>query len=97
MKVKIDCDSPLLEHSLKYFLKDYLSDNGIVITDNPQKDGLLIGKDIIKPFTKTTLLLQLEKHIPAKESFEEKLDKLIDDFAKKLKNLIKEYYGKEQY
>jgi hypothetical protein len=95
MKVKVDCKSPLLEYSLKYFLKEYLDENGIVITDDPEKDGLLIGKDITKPFTKTTLLLQLEKNLPKNENFEEKLDKLIDEFAKNLKNLIKEYYGKK--
>jgi peptide subunit release factor 1 (eRF1) len=95
MKVKIECDSPLLQKTLEYFLKDYISQNGVVITDNPEKEGLIIGKDIVKPFTKTTLLLQLENRLGEKpESFEEKLDELIEDFSKKLKKLIKDYYGK---
>jgi hypothetical protein len=94
MKVKIECDSPLLQKSLEYFLKDYLDENGVVITDNPEKDGIIIGKDIIKPFSKTTLLLQLEKLVETKPSFEEEFDKIFDEFKEKLKKLIKDYYGK---
>ncbi len=94
MKVKIDCDSPLLQRALEHFLKDYLDENGIVITDNPEKEGIIIGKDIVKPFTKTTLLLQLEKLIKTKPSFEEEFDKIFEEFKTKLKKLIKEYYGK---
>ena len=94
MKVKIECDSPLLQKSLEYFLKDYLDENGIIITDNPEKEGIIIGKDIVKPFSKTTLLLQLEKLIKHKPSFEEEFDKLFDEFKEKLKTLIKDYYGK---
>ena len=94
MKVKIECDSPLLQKSLEYFLKEYLDENGIIITDNPEKEGLIIGKDIIKPFSKTTLLLQLEKLVETKPSFEEEFDKLFDEFKEKLKKLIKDYYGK---
>ncbi|EDM24501.1 hypothetical protein FE773_08070 [Caminibacter mediatlanticus TB-2] len=94
MKVKIDCDSPLLQKSLEYFLEKYISNDGMVISDNPQKGDIIIGKDIIKPFSKTSLLLQLEKIIKPKKSFEEELDILIDNFKKDLKKLIKDYYGK---
>jgi len=94
MKVKIDCDSPLLQKSLEYFLKEYIDENGIIISDNPQKGDIIIGKDIKKPFTKISLLLQLEKIIKPKKSFEEELDLLIENFKKDLKNLIKDYYGK---
>ncbi|WP_457561027.1 hypothetical protein [Caminibacter sp.] len=94
MKLKIDCDSPLLQKTLEYFLKDYLDETGVIITDNPEKNGIVIGKDIIKPFNKSTLLLQLEKLIDTKPSFEEEFDKLFDKFKNDLKNLIKEYYGK---
>ena len=94
MKVKIECDSPLLQKSLEYFLKDYLDENGVVITDNPEKEGIIIGKDIIKPFSKTTLLLQLEKLVETKPSFEEEFDKIFEEFKEKLKKLIKDYYGK---
>jgi hypothetical protein len=99
LKLKVECDSPLLQYTLEYFLKDYLDNNGIVITDNPEKNGIIIGKDIKKPFTKTSLLLQLEKILNIKniktESFEEKLDTLLEDFKNNLIKLIKEYYGKE--
>jgi len=94
MKLKIECDSPLLQKSLEYFLKDYLDENGIIITDNPEKEGIIIGKDIIKPFSKTTLLLQLEKLVETKPSFEEEFDKIFEEFKEKLKKLIKDYYGK---
>jgi hypothetical protein len=94
MKVKIECDSPLLQKSLEYFLKDYLDENGVVITDNPEKEGIIIGKDIIKPFSKTTLLLQLEKLIEPKLTFEEEFNLIFDEFKEKLKKLIKDYYGK---
>jgi len=98
MKLKINCDSPLLQESLEIFLKDFLSEEGIVISDNPEKGTIIIGEDIKKPFTKTSLLLQLEKLFnikSQKSSFEEELDKLIDEFSQNLKNLIKEYYGKK--
>ncbi|NPA11720.1 MAG: hypothetical protein GXO62_05715 [Epsilonproteobacteria bacterium] len=96
MKVKIQCNSPLLQKSLEYFLKDYLDPKGILITDDPQSDSIVIGRDIKKPFSKTTLLLQLEGLVEIKKkSFEEELDMLINDFANKLKKLIKEHYGKE--
>jgi len=99
MKVKIECDSPLLQYVLEKYLKDHLDENGIVISDNPEKGDIVIGREIIKPFSKTSLFLQLEKVLPSKEihkeTFEEKLDFLIENFKKDLKNLIKDYYGKK--
>ena len=118
MKYKIECKSLLLQKALEEFLKEYLSDDGVVISD--EKGDIIIGKDIKKPFSKSQLLLQLERikpkknvlktkkgleidmsifdeliETPKKESFEEKLDKLIDEFSNNLKNLIKEEYGKK--
>ena len=116
MKYKIECKSLLLQKALEEFLKDYLSDDGIIISD--ENGDIIIGKDIKKPFSKSQLLFQLEKikpskqqnkkeleidmsifdeliKTPKKESFEVKLDNLIDEFSKKLKNLIKEEYGKK--
>jgi signal-transduction protein with cAMP-binding, CBS, and nucleotidyltransferase domain len=94
LKVNIQCDSPLLQKSLEYFLKDYIDPNGVIITDNPQKEGIVIGKDIVKPFSKSSLLLQLEKLIDTKPSFEEEFEKLFEKFKQDLKKLIKEHYGK---
>ena len=90
MKIKVDCDSPLLQESLEIFLKDFLDENGKIISDNPEKGDIIIGKDIKKPFTKTSLLIQLENFVDSK-SFDEKLDELFEEFKNNLKNLIKEY------
>ena len=95
MKFQIKCDSPLLQEALEYYLKDFLSNEGKIISDNPLKGDIIIGKDIKKPFTKISLLLQLENIFNSnKKDFESELDALIDDFSKKLKELIKEHYGK---
>jgi Mg2+/Co2+ transporter CorC len=97
MQYKIVCNSPLLEYTLEYFLKDHLSEKGIVITDNPEINGILIGKDIKKPFTKTSLYIQLEKHLPIKKKIpiEKKIDMAIEKFKEELLNILKEYDGKE--
>ena len=92
MKIKIDCDSPLLQESLEFFLKDFLSDNGKIISDNPKKGDIIIGRDIKKPFSKASLLIQLKKLFNNK-SFDEEFDELFDEFKEKLKKLIKEHYG----
>ena len=96
MKFKIDCDSPLLQESLEIFLKNYLDENGIIISDNEKRGKIIIGKDIKKPFTKTSLILQLEKILnkSKNKTFEERLDEIIENFKNEIKNLIKEYYGK---
>ena len=74
-----------------------MNDNGIIITDNPEIEGILIGKDIKKPFTKTTLYMQLEKFIPIQKemTLEEKIEIAIDKFKEELLNIIKEHYGKK--
>ncbi len=96
MKYKIMCKSPLLQYTLEYFLKDYINENGIIITDNPDIEGILIGKDIKKPFTKTSLFLELEKIIPkTKKTLEEKLDIAFDKFKKELLEILKEHYGEK--
>jgi len=102
VKYKIVCSSPLLQYTLEYFLKEYLSNDGIIITDNKNIEGILIGKDIKKPFTKASLILQLEKISFTKSNiseqnrtFEEKLENLVDQFKQDLINLIKEEYAKK--
>jgi hypothetical protein len=129
LRFRVECKSLLLQKALEEFLKDYLFEDGMVISD--EKGDIIIGKDIKKPFSRSQLLLQLEKiwqkrdnkkeihnlddkleqkleiemdifdDLIQKEenrrsnSFEEKLDILIDEFSTKLKNLIKEEYGKK--
>jgi hypothetical protein len=100
LKLKVRCNSPLLQYTLEYLLKDYLDKNGIVITDNIKENGIIIGKDIKKPFTKASLLLQIEnilniKKIKTEETFEEKLDAILEECKEKIITLIKERYGKE--
>jgi len=112
-KYKIRCKSILLQKSLEKFLENYIDEErGVVIGD--YEGDIIIGRDIKKPFSKSSLLIQLEalaekrgvveKREEEKEnkneteiklSFEKKLDFLIDDFSKKLKQLIKEEYGKK--
>ena len=96
MKVKIECKSPLLQKSLEYFLQEYIDENGVLITDDFEKDGIIIGKDIKKPFTKTSLILQLQKRITPiqTKTFESEFEEIFDEFKEKLLNLIKDYYGK---
>jgi len=96
MQYKIICDSPLLQYTLEYFLKDSLSNNGVIITDNPEIDGILVGRDIKKPFTKTSLHMQLEKKQPVKEkSIEEKIDQAFEKFREELLEILKDYDGKK--
>ena len=98
MKVKVECNSKLLEYSLKYYLKDFLDENGILITDDYSKDGIIIGKDIKKPFSKTSLFLQLEKFInikPKKKNLEEQIDEILNKCKTEIIKTIKEHYGKK--
>jgi len=97
MQYKIVCSSPLLQYTLEYFLKDCLSEKGIIITDNPEIDGILIGKDIKKPFSKTSLYMQLEKIIPSKKeiSIEEKINLAFEKFKQEILDIIKEWDGKK--
>jgi hypothetical protein len=133
LKFIIDCKSLLLQKALEEFLEKYISEDGggLVISDEPFGD-VVIGRDINKPFTRSQLLLQLEKiweerdnkkeidelekkfeideldmdifdelmekeETKKSDNFEKKLDKIIDEFTSKLKNLIKEEYGKKQH
>jgi hypothetical protein len=125
LRFRVECKSLLLQKALEEFLKDYIFEDGMIVSD--EEGDIIIGKDIKKPFSRSQLLLQLEKiyqkrnikkeiidnksddkleidmnifdELLEKEeknsSFEEKLDSLIDEFSKKLKNLIKEEYGKK--
>ena len=72
MKVAIQCVSPLLQRSLELFLQDRLSSFkqcDLVIRDRPRADdahpqfliGPRDGAHLEKPFSKSQLLLSLEK------------------------------------
>jgi len=104
MRFNVKCQSPLLQHTLEYFLKENLDTNGIIITDNPEIEGILIGREIKKPFTKSSLFMQLEKitafsekkeHQTFQKGLEEKIDELLIKFKKELIATIKEHYAKK--
>jgi hypothetical protein len=85
-----------LQYTLEYFLKDRLDPNGILITDDPQKEGIIIGKDIKKPFSKSSLIIQLEKlNINTPRDLDELIEELVEEFKEKLIKTIKDYNGKE--
>ena len=109
MRYKIECKSLLLQKALEEFLKDYLSDDGFVISD--EKGDIIIGKDIKKPFSKSQLLLQLERVRPKAKTKPQQpspkeleidmsiFDELIDtpqkeNFDEKLDKLILEFSTK---
>ena len=105
MKYKVNCKSLLLQKALEEFLKEYISEDGLVISD--YEGDIIIDKDIKKPFSKSQLLIQLEalnQKKQIKNSMEEKLEidmKIFDDlmqkeektlsFEEKLDNLIDEF------
>ncbi|WP_456479484.1 hypothetical protein [Nautilia sp.] len=96
MRYTIRCKSPLLQYTLEYFLKENLSPDGTVITDDPETEGILIGKDIKKPFNKTSLFIQLEKLLPEKEiSLDDKIEKMFEKFKKEIIEILKEHYGEK--
>ncbi len=78
MKIAILCDSLLLKNSLEIFLKDYMSSYkncDIVISDKKiDTDKLLAiissdsNADIKKPFSKSSLLMDLKKIYNQKEN-----------------------------
>ena len=70
MRVAVECKSPLLQKSLEMFLKKYLCSSkhcDILVRDeecvNDQKTffiGTKAGADLVKPFSKSQLILALE-------------------------------------
>jgi len=102
LRYKISCKSILLQKALEEFLKDYLSDDGVVISD--EKGDIIIGKEIKKPFSKSQLLLQLEKLESQKKPIQKGIDisnfddilqdDNVEKFDEKLDKLIDEFSEK---
>ncbi len=77
MKVAIECRSPLLQKSLENFLEGHLcsskhcdfllSDENLLGRDNVLRIGSDVNADIMKPFSKSQLLLKLEHYYKIKE------------------------------
>ena len=110
MKVAVECQSPLLQKSLELFLANYLSSLkqcDIVVRDieclNDERCFYISNKsnaDLIKPFSKSQLILALENRYeelrveePQEESEEEpKIEPMdFDILEKRIELLTKEY------
>ena len=104
MKYKVECKSLLLQKALEIFLKEYLDENGKIISD--YEGDIIIGKDIKKPFSKSSLLIQLENlenkelvkefnQIASENNLEIDIDALMTkSFDEKLDELIDEFSQK---
>ena len=104
MKYKVECKSILLQKALEIFLKEYLDENGKIISD--YEGDIIIGKDIKKPFSKSSLLIQLENlenkelvkefnQIANENNLEIDIDALMTkSFDEKLDELIDEFSQK---
>ncbi len=106
MKIAVECQSPLLQKSLELFLGKYLTSTkkcDIVIRDeeclNDERCFYISSDknaDLVKPFSKSQLILALEKRYALthlKESVEEDLDAPIEFeiLEKRIEFLTKEY------
>jgi histone H3/H4 len=76
LKFRVECKSLLLQKALEEFLKEYISEDGLIVSD--ENGDIIIGKDIKKPFSKSQLLLQLENIWNRQNS-----NKKIEDIEKK--------------
>jgi hypothetical protein len=104
LKYKVECKSILLQKALEIFLKEYLDENGKIISD--YEGDIIIGKDIKKPFSKSSLLIQLENlenkelvkefnQIANENNLEIDIDALMTkSFDEKLDELIDEFSQK---
>ncbi|RUM64197.1 MAG: hypothetical protein DSZ04_03100 [Sulfurimonas sp.] len=110
MKIAAQCSSPLLQKSLELFLDKHLSSYNkcdIVVRDEPCLDDdrcFYIGSDekadLKKPFSKSQLILALEKHYAILNPEEnivinniEKMDPAMDFdiLEKRIESLTQEY------
>jgi len=111
MKVAVECKSPLLQKSLELFLEKYLTTSSrcdILIRDeeclNDERCfyiGTKKNSDLIKPFSKSQLILALEKRyeqkvpkIDKKNSLSFGMEKESLDFSileKRIDSLTQEY------
>ena len=84
MKIAIECRSPLLQKSLENFLEGHLcssrncdlllSDEKLVGRDNVLRIGSDAEADILKPFSKSQLLLKLEHFYKIREEAHTAMD-----------------------
>lgn len=113
MKIALACQSILLEKSLEIFLKGYIvprkqcdfviSDRDIEI-DRPLFYIATKNSDLILPFSKSALMIKIEKFYDLLQKpktnlkkvdsceLDEKIAKLVDSFRDDLVKVIKEHY-----
>jgi len=82
MKIAVECQSPLLQKSLELFLEKYLTSSkqsDILIRDvacvNDKRCFYISNKsgaDLVKPFSKSQLIIELEKKYKTLHRTEEK-------------------------
>ncbi|NPA58944.1 MAG: hypothetical protein GXO30_00545 [Epsilonproteobacteria bacterium] len=99
MKIAIECKSLLLQKSLEVFLEPYLSSIkqcDVIVCDFKSSDkksfyiSQEIDADLIKPFSKSSLIMALEARCSA---LEDKEDDVLDFevLQKRIESLTKEY------
>lgn len=108
MKIAVECKSPLLQKSLELFLSSHLSSLkqcDIVVRDfktlNDERTFYISkdsDSDLVKPFSKSALILALEKRhkgiSPKTEEIEDTYDDEVADFSileKRIDILTQEY------
>lgn len=104
MKIAVECKSPLLQKSLEIFLSSYLSSIkhcDIVVRDFRVLDDereFYISKDrdgdLIKPFSKSNLIMALQKRYGSMDSSMKDKDLNEMDFSileRRIENLTQEY------
>ena len=110
MKVAVECKSPLMQKSLEMFLENHLSTLKkceIIIRDvkcTEDKRCFYISSDkdadLIKPFSKSQLILALEKRYENKKEIKEDIAEALhveyapldfDILEKRIETLTKEY------
>jgi len=102
VKIAVECKSPLMQKSLEMFLKNYLSasrQSDIIITDEKSLDDVRYfcisaekDADLIKPFSKSQLILALERKYKTLKTQVKNEDELsFDVLEKRIAFLTKEY------
>ena len=112
MKIAVECKSPLLQKSLEIFLSSYLSSIkqcDIVVRDFKvlsDDKTFYIGKekdsDLIKPFSKSALILALEKrhgisldkNEPSFDILEKRIEMLTKEYQQNILKAVRVFYEK---
>ncbi len=99
MKIAVECKSPLLQKSLELFLSRYLCSSkhcDILVRDEPFKDeqrcffiSASFDADLVKPFSKSQLILALEYKYKSMSKTEVDLD--FNTLEQRISCLTKEY------